>query len=129
MNPQLRKRIQADAVESGASQTAVINIILQKYYTTGIFEDSLLIAKLNFFDGKLNKLISEYGLLSKFLMDFFRYCFLFFPHIPDEAKPAKYKAADGEFQRFMLMFRKRLLKNMPSLEETLFPDSPQENLP
>jgi len=120
---ELKKQIKLYADEENITETAVIVMALQKFFTNDIADESLLIAKMNSIDSKLYKLTAKTDLGHKFLMDFFQYNFLFFPPLPEDTRSLKikYTAAGQGFKKFMFALRRRL-KTMPSLEETIFGD-------
>jgi hypothetical protein len=120
---ELKRQIKNYAEEENISETAVITLALQKFFTSDISDESLLIAKMSSADSKLHKLTAKIDLGHKLMMDFFQYNFIFFPPLPEDTKQLKikYAAAAQGFRQFMLMLRRRL-KTMPSLEETIFGD-------
>jgi hypothetical protein len=125
---ELKKLVKNYAEEEDISESAVVTLALQKFFTDDIADESLLIAKMSAIDSKLHKLLAKTDLGHKFLMDFFQYNFIFFPPLPEDTKQLKikYSAAAQGFRRFMLMLRKRL-KTMPGLEETIFGDMIEKN--
>jgi hypothetical protein len=122
-NAEIKKQIKRYAQDENISENAVIQLSLQKFFTSDVSDESLLIAKMTRLDGVLNKLNNKSDLFHKLLLDFFQYNFLFFPSLPEDTKQLKikYSAAAKSFRQFMAMFRKRL-KAMPSLEETIYGD-------
>jgi len=127
---ELSKLVKKYSQEENISETAVIIMALQKFFTNDVADESLFIAKMSSIDSKLQKLISKTELGQKFLLDFAQYNFLFFPALPEDTQKLKIKftSAGHDFKKFLIMLRRKLKNNMPSLEETMYGDMLEKKL-